>query len=224
MVKTTLYIIKSFLIVLMLTSCIDNSPIRTKYSYIKAESKEWLLNDSMLVNECTMIDNFGIKNNFGAVSQSTGFDEGESGFAFVRVEKSYTERIEQSSYSLYRVKFSYGIRAGSEENLGDMFHFGIDDTRFIYTLKSNEINSFYCNVNNLKWRQTDQSLANLVCIKSEILDSFSVNNTIYKDVIHFKVTDNSGLVPTSTATEVYYAKGVGFVKYTLKSGVFFERE
>ncbi|MDD4848827.1 MAG: hypothetical protein PHR53_08725 [Bacteroidales bacterium] len=55
--------------------------------------------------------------------------------------------------------------------------------------------------------------------KDNFNEILTVQNHKYSDMLYFHLTD-----PIHVITDFYYTKGVGRIKYTLKSGIIFERQ
>ena len=91
------------------------------------------------------------------------------------------------------------------------------------SLASHEVTYFGCDDNNVEWTQTDESTTNKVFVNVDKLNSLTVQNQTYNEVLHFYLKDPIGVIKLNQFTDLYYAKGVGLIKYTLKSGIVFER-
>lgn len=225
MEKAIRFIIKLFLSVQLLTlvSCGENSALTEKYYYVKEENKAWLVNDS-LAKLYEMIDNNGITYNFSGACARQEFSEGSAGFLFVTTQKSFRERYYLSSSSNYGTSFSMYLYATTWDGYDDEVHLTIDNVNIDCGLASKKIYSFNCRQSNVKWTQSDENDKNSVFVKAEIFDSINVRNHIYKGVLYCRLKDNINVLDDKDITEVYYAKGVGLIKYVLKSGIVVERK
>lgn len=225
MAKTMRYILRLLWLVplLGLVACGDDFALSTKYYYVKPESKAWLVNDSLVDVPYAMVDNNGITYNFTGMNSSHGFSEGLSGFLFVPTRKSYRENYYSSSVSNYGTSFSMYLYASHTYDHDDEIHFYLTRIYIDCTLESQEVTYFGCDENNVEWTQTDENTTTKVFVNVDKLDSLTVRNHTYTDVLHFYLKDPIGVIKPNQCTDLYYAKGIGLIKYTLKSGIVFER-
>ena len=225
MEKAIRFTIKLFLTVQLLTmvSCGDDSALTEKYYYVKQKNKEWLVNDS-LAKPYEMIDSNGITYSFSETYTQHGYSEGASGFLFVTTRKSFRENYHLSSTSNYGTSFSMYLYASYWDGSDDVIHLYIDNITIHCDLTTTGIDYFGCRQNNVKWTQTDENDKNSVFVKAEFLESINVKDCVYKGVLHCKLKDNINVLDDKDITEIYYAKGVGLIKYILKSSIVVERK
>ncbi len=225
MEKTIRFSIKLLLpvIFIMLVSCGDDFALSKKYYYVTEKNKAWLVNDS-LTKPYEMVDNNGITYNFSGASARQEFSEGTSGFLFVTTQKSFRESYYLSSSSNYGTSFSMYLYAPYWDGSDDVIHLTMDNITIHCDLTSYTIDYFGCSQNNVKWTDTDENNQNSVFVKAEFLDSINVRNRVYNGLLHCKLKDNINVLADKDITEIYYAKGVGLIKYVLKSGIVVERK
>lgn len=225
MEKAIRFTIKLFLSVQLLTiqSCGDKFALTEKYYFIKEKNKEWLVTDS-LAKPYEMIDSNGITYSFIETKTQQGYSEGASGFLFVTTQKSYRENYHLSSTSNYGTSFSMYLYASFWNGSDDVIHLYLDNISFHCDLTTAGIYYFGCKQNNIKWTQTDENDKNSVFIKAEFLDSINLRSHVYNGILHCKIKDNINVLEDIDIIEIYYAKGIGLIKYIYKSGIVVERK
>lgn len=225
MAKIMRYILRLLWLVplLGLVACGDDFALSTKYYYVKPENKAWLVTDSLLGIPYAMVDNNGITYNFTGVRTSHDFSEALSGFLFIPTQKSYRENYYSTSVSNYGTSFSMYLYASYTNNNDDDMHMYLTGISMHCSLASREVTYFGCDENNVEWTQTDENTTTKVFVKVDKLNSLTVQNQTYNEVLHFYLKDPIGVIKRNQCTDLYYAKGIGLIKYTLKSGIVFER-
>ena len=225
MEKTMRYILKLLWLVPLIAfvACGDDFALSTKYYYVRPENKAWLVTDSIVGVPYSMVDNNGITYNFTGLCTSHGFSEGTSGFLFIPTQKSYRENYYSTSISNYGTSFSMYLYASYSHYDTDDMHIYLTGISMHCSLASHEVTYFGCDDNNVEWTQTDESTTNKVFVNVDKLNSLTVQNQTYNEVLHFYLKDPIGVIKLNQFTDLYYAKGVGLIKYTLKSGIVFER-
>jgi len=225
MEKAIQFTTKLFLSLIMITfvSCGDDFALTKKYYYVNEKSKEWLINDS-LATMFEMVDNNAITYVFKGDKTKQSLNEGASGFLFVTTKKSFQENYYYSSISNYGTSFSMYLYASYLDDSEDVLHLYVDNITVHINLKTAKIDYFGCRQNNVKWTQTDENDKNSVFVRAEFVDSINVRDYSYKGVLHCCIKDNVNALDPNDMTEIYYAKGVGLIKYTLKSNIIVERK
>lgn len=225
MAKTIQYIRRLLWLapLLGLVACGDDFALSTKYYYVKPENKAWLVNDSLIGVPYAMVDNNGITYNFTGVRTSHDFSEALSGFLFIPTQKSYRENYYSTSVSNYGTSFSMYLYASYTNTNDDDMHMYLTGISMHCSLTSREVTYFGCDENNVEWTQSDENTTTKVFVKVDKLNSLTVQNQTYNEVLHFYLKDPIGVIKPNQCTDLYYAKGIGLIKYTLKSGIVFER-
>ena len=225
MAKTMRYILRLLWLVplLGLVACGDDFALSTKYYYVKPENKAWLVTDSLLGIPYAMVDNNGITYNFTGVRTSHDFSEALSGFLFIPTQKSYRENYYSTSVSNDGTAFSMYLYASYTNNNDDDMHMYLTGISMNCSLASREVTYFGCDENNVEWTQTDENTTTKVFVKVDKLNSLTVQNQTYNEVLHCYLKDPIGVIKPNQCTDLYYAKGIGLIKYKLKSNIVFER-
>lgn len=225
MKKFVRFSIKLFLSVqlLMMVSCGDDFALTEKYYYVAEKNKEWLVKDS-LTEPYEMVDNNGNAYNFTEVSVQKDFSEGTSGILFLTTKKSFRENYYLSSATKCGASFSMYLYASYGDGCDDVMYLSMDNVTIHFDLTSYVIDYFGCRLNNVKWTQTDENSRNSVFVKAEFLDSINVRNHVYKGVLWCRLRDNINVLDDTDIKDVFYAQGIGLIKYILKSDIVVERK
>jgi hypothetical protein len=221
MEKAIQFTIKVLLTVQLLAffSCGDDIVVLKKHYFVKPENKAWLVNDT-LPKSFDMVDNNGITHSFSGGSTKQEFSEGGSGILFFTTKKTYTEYFDYGARSNYGTSFSMSLYAST---IGDDITLRVDDISIHCNLTTNEIVSFDCGRSNVKWTQSNEKDMTSLFVKANLLSALTVRNKEYKEVLYCRLTDNINVLDKKDITEIYYAKGIGLIKFKIKSGIVIER-
>jgi len=205
-------------LLLLLTSCGGEGehPLKEEYYYLQETNKEWLAPDS-LEGLFIMTDNKGISQSF--VMSGNPSELGKSW-------TTYTEEYFQKFRSSFGLLLGISMRANISPH-GDDINITLGGVGFRYDFDFEIVHDLDTPFGYKNTLTTDKGYE--VHDDGEILstvvflDSLATQNETYTDVLHFTFRDFEALWSDFTDTEIYIARGIGLVKYTLAGGISAER-
>lgn len=206
---------------LILSSCSDFAFKKEKY-YVEKENLQWLSKDSSF----TMIDSSGIRQNF--VTYGTVYNNetpySATMFLGICINKSTGEEYFQSFTSNYQLQYTCSIEAFYDH--GDELNISIGDLTVSYLLRFNKINYLSYNNNSICSTQNDDGTFDDSSFKSkmEFLDTMTIGDKLYSNVLHFKLNDFRSEWTDFTIREFYAAANYGLIEYIYENGVKVVRE
>lgn len=203
---------------LMVVACVKEEVIT-----FDPESEAWLSK----IDEgegFMLVDGNGISQEVYMSTSDHYFLEGSGGFLFMTTHKHSREYRYQSFQSTYGLNFSVSLTAESAP-FGDELFLTVWDTEFAVELKNMQTIRVGLGGNLLSLGLDDKEYINngTISSTSSLLDSYTVNGVEYQEVLHFMLKDFETHWVDYTITEVYYAKGYGFIHLVCKNGLTFSR-
>jgi len=213
------YLNNFFLFILfgIIVSCGEEHSLREENYYIDNINKEWLIDDSINSN-FTMIDNNGISQSFNLQWIYNEMSKSVSKNFGITTLISYREYISYSYTSTYNSGFSISMTAATDnEDIqnGDVLTANVGNTAFRYDFTYNQVTDVYLNAGAISSIYTSEGLQSdtEILSKVELIDTLTVNNFQYKDILHFKLNDFTDSIDNFDITEIYISKNIGLIKY-----------
>ena len=217
----------NLLFMLLLTSCGGEGehPLKEEYYYLQDTNKQWLAPDSV-GGVFIMTDSNGISQSFEMNENSTELGKSWTTVMGINTRTTYTEEFIQSFNSSYGLRLGISMRANSSPH-GDDIIITLGEVGFRYDFDFEIVHDLDTPFGYKNMLTTDKGYE--VHDDGEILstvvflDSLLTQNETYTDVLHFIFRDFENLWTDFTVTEIYIARGIGLVKYTLAEGISAER-
>lgn len=222
MKSITRLLINLFFLVLAagLSSCGDDFALKKEKHYVEEEHKNWLTDDSPGA-VFIMQDNNGISSEFKMFSSSSSMRQSESAVLFIPTKKTYFESFSQVYHSSFNKNFSVSLYAYTDY---DEIRVQLGKVYFAWHFETKRIDRLGVKDESIFTIYDDPSQDPGIHSTVEFLDSLLVNNTLYTDVMHFKLADLEEEWKDKTVTEFYIAKHYGLIKYALANGLTYERQ
>jgi len=217
----------SFLAMLLFSSCGGEGehPLKEEYFYLEDSHKEWLAPDS-LNGIFIMTDDKGISQSFLMHRNFSEMGKSWSTVMGINTRTSYTEEYFQKYRSSYGLSFWISMRANSPPH-GDNINITLGGVGFSYDFDFESVHSLDTPFGYKNLLMTDKGYEvhddGAILSSVEFLDSLETRYGSYTDVLHFTFDDFNEKWTDFTLTEIYIARGIGLVKYTLAGGVYAER-
>lgn len=207
----------------ILCSCGDDWAFKEETLHIATENRDWITADQYGTS-FIMVDNNKISQGFIMNHNSTDFSPSTTSYFGIRTRITKTESFTQSWTSNFGQGFMTILTAGFEP-FGDRLSVSINEINFMYDFTFQTIGHIYFNSSYKSKTMTDTGYEENETIYStvQILDSLTVNGIRYIGVLHFIFEDFPDLWTDFTVKEVYLAKHIGLIKYSLNDGVTYER-
>lgn len=207
-----------FLLCISLVSCIKEATFTCN-----PENKEWLVAYELGYN-FVMKDNNDITNSYALTDNSNYYLESEGGHLFIKTHREKTEYYYQNFSASYGLHFDLSLTAGRKP-FGDELRIELGDINFTYDCRHKVISHIYTPFGILSKMMTENGYEYGDTIHStvEILDSYTVNNIEYSGVLHFTCKDFSESWEPFTVKELFIAKKIGLIKYTLNNHITYQR-
>lgn len=211
-----------FLLLILFPSCGDEFGEET--NYVLNENKEWLVTGDQN-SQFIMVDNNSISQSFSMNGNSSDFSESTSGYFFIRTKVTKTESYTQSFSSNFGQGLSYILTAG-DSPYGDELYVSLNEISFAYDFKFNVLSRLSFAGNYMSKSRTDKGFEVKKDFNSsiEFLDSLVVNGKQYSGIMHFTFLDFNDKWTKFTVKELFIAKHIGLIKYSLNNGIIYERQ
>ena len=200
-------------------------PLKTVYYYLEETNKEWLAPDS--IHEVFyMKDSNGISSSFLMTGNHEDMGKSWTTIAGINTRTSYTEECFQSYKSGLGMVLGMSMRANSPPH-GDNINISLEQVGFSYDFDFEIVHSLDTPFGYKSLLMTDKGYEvhndGEVLSTVEILNSLDTEYETYHDVLHFTFKDFVDQWTDFTVTDIYMARGIGLVKYTLANGIWAER-
>lgn len=214
-------------LLLLLASCggEGENSLKEEYYYLEDTNKEWLAPDS-LDGIFFMTDNNGISQSFVMKGNSSEFGKSWSTLMGINTKTTYTEECFQHFNSSYGFGLRISMRANSPPH-GNSISISLKDVRFSYDFDFETVHSLDTPFGYKNLLTTDKGYEvhsdGEIGSSVEFLESLDTQYGSYTDLLHFTFKDFEDQWTEFTPTDVYIARGIGLVKYTLANGIWAER-
>ena len=225
--KNIIKYINNFLLVVFLSalfqSCGEEHALKTHTASFKEANKDWIT-PYEYGDVFYMKDNNGISQSFSMATDSYYWGRGDSYFLAVHTDIYENEYHYQSFTSNYGKSFSISLSAGFDP-FGDELYVDFMNIGFAYDLDLNVLSRIDTQNGYLSYSLGEDGYEEQDRIYStlEMLDTYTIGETIYEGVLHFTYNDFVSDHTPLTPKEIYIAKKVGLIKYVLNNGVDYER-
>ncbi len=212
------------LALILVSSCGENSDgLKTETHYFDETNKAWIPDISK--NQFIMQDSNGISQSFTRNRNQHEFNKSWSSVFWITTLTTYTEYHFQEYQSSFQNHFNLSLSAGWCP-FGDEICITMNGVHFAYDLTLNHVTRVGTNSETISHSQTDEGYSTDEAIYSdvEMLYNYTVNGITYDTVLHFTLRDFTNQQTELTATEIFVAKNIGLVQYTLKNGISFMRK
>lgn len=214
-----------FLVVLF-SSCAEDQALKKVNYYLSDTITHWLVSDTAFMR-FEVVDNNGIDREYFMHANEHDNTIGSSYFMGVKTQVSFTEYCYQRFRSNYFDEFSiYLYPSFNDDVYGEQIHFSINDLSFHYDNNLNIVTDIYFGSHYLNLRITSDGVEDKSLISSSLsfLDSISINGKEYSNLFHFKLNDLKEYWDDYTITDIYFAQGVGLLRYDMYNGLIFTRK
>ena len=205
----------------ILFSCGPNFDSYKEYHYLNEEVKKWWVPDSAQSNFDMVCSDSSVVT-FSRIFNDTTFSYIKMGLGFMENEKYVEESFNQSFKTSIGQDF-YIYMQPAQPNRGNTINFWLYNTEFIYDADNKIITSVMTG-HGWEWLHSSpdgqQAFLNS---SAEILDSISIQNKLYENVLLLKINDLQSYWDSITIREFYYAQKIGLVKYILNNNKVYER-
>lgn len=199
--------------------------LKEEYFYMEEFNKDWLAPDS-IGEVFIMKDINGISSSFKMTGNNESMGKSWSTVLGINTRTSYTEECFQSFKSGFGIVLGISMRANSPPH-GDNISISLDRVGFTFDFDFETIHSLDTPFGYKSLLMTDKGYElhddGKISSTIEILDSLEGSYGTYQEVLHFTFKDFNNYWTDFTVTEIFLAKEVGLVKYTLASGISSER-
>lgn len=214
-------------LLLLLTSCGGEGehPLKEEYYYLEETNKEWLAPNS--IHEIFyMKDNNGISSSFFMNNNSSDLGKSWTTIMGINTRTTYTEECFQNFNSSFGLRLGISMRAHTPPH-GDNISISLGGVGFSYDFDFAMVHSLDTPFGYKSLLMTDKGYQvhddGKILSTVEILDSLDTAYESYQDVLHFTFKDFARQWTDFTVTEIYIARGIGLVKYTLANEISAER-
>ena len=190
---------------------------------VRPESYDWISEDSLGAGFMMRDDN-EITQSFRCNYLTSGYDHNTNSFLMFRTRTVMKQTLYQEWGSSYGRFFSINIIA-EPEPFGDILTITLNDVSFAYDLTKKEVywvttphGSLSKTITEGGYVENDPLLSEV-----EILESIYIGPIFYSGVMHFTLKDFESKWGPYTITEIYVAKYIGLVKFTLSKGLTYNR-
>ncbi|HOO83271.1 MAG TPA: hypothetical protein PLS94_01795 [Prolixibacteraceae bacterium] len=214
-----------FLVVLF-SSCAEDQALKKVNYHLSDTISQWLVSDSVFMR-FEMTDNNGINREYFMHANEHDETLGSSYFMGIKTQVSFTEYYFQRFRSNYSDEFSISLYPSYNDDVyGEQIHFSLNDLSFHYDNHLNIITNIYMGSHYLNLRITSEGVEDDSLISSSLCfpGSFSINGKEYSKLFHFKLNDLKEYWDDYTITDIYYAQGVGLLRYDMNNGLIFTRK
>jgi len=211
------------LLISVLCSCGEDWAFKEETLYIATENRDWIIEDKY-GSGFIMVDNNHISQGFSMDMNSTDFSPSTTSYFGIRTRITKTESYTQGYSSNFGQRIMFILTAGFAP-FGDRFSFSINGLYFNYDFKFKTISHISFNSSDKSTTMTDVGYEVNETIYStvELLDTLTVNGVKYEGTLHFSLEDFKDQWSDFTIKEVYIAKHIGLIKYSLYNGTSYER-
>ena len=214
-----------FLVVLF-SSCDEDQALKKVNYHLSDTISQWLVSDSVFMR-FEMFDNNGISREYFMHANEHDETLGSSYFMGIKTQVSFTEYYFQRFWSNYSDEFSISLYPSYNDDVyGEQIHFSMNNLSFHYDNKLNLVTNIHLGSHYLNLRITSEGVED----DSLILSSLSfpglitINGQKYSNLFHFKLDDLQEYWDDYTITDIYYAHGVGLLRYDMNNGLIFTRK
>lgn len=212
---------------LFLLSCggEGNHPLKEEYFYLEETNKDWLAPDT--IHEVFyMKDVNGISSSFLMTRNLEEMGKGWTNIMGINTRTTYTEEYFQSFKSSFGMNLGISMRAHTPPH-GDNISISLDQVGFTYDFDFALVHSLDTPFGYKNLLMTDKGYElhddGKILSTVEMLDHLDTAYESYQDVLHFTFKDFRTQWTDFTITEIYIARGIGLVKYTLANELSAER-
>lgn len=211
-------------IVLLFSGCSEDWALKEETFSIAEENSDWLPAETD-ENSFIMTDNLGITHGFVIQGEEHYLDKSWGGFLGLNTHMTFTEYRYRAFGSTYGLSYYAALRATTWEPYGDHLSIEVDEISFKYDLGLHVISHLRTPTGTISKVETSEGYSPGEDIMStcEILDSLTVNDRTYFEVIYFTLNDFSGNWNDFTVREIYFAKEYGLIKFLLNDGTCYLR-
>lgn len=200
-------------------------PLKEEYFYLEKTNKEWLAPDS--IHEVFYMKDFnGISSSFMMTGNQEDMGKSWTNIMGINTRTTYTEECFQSFSSSFGMVLGMSMRANSPPH-GDNIRISLEEVGFSYDFDFALVHSLDTPFGYKSLLMTDKGYElhddGEILSTVEMLDHLDTEYESYHDVLHFTFKDFSTQWTDFTVTEIYIARGVGLVKYTLANELSAER-
>ncbi|MFO7574589.1 MAG: hypothetical protein R6W67_05485 [Bacteroidales bacterium] len=192
---------------------------------VRYESFDWVVSDTV-GSSFIMRDGNQLTQSYRCDFLSNSYDfEVNSGFLMFGKKTVRNQILYMEWNSSYDLMFSMRIEA-MPDPYGDAMKVMLNDLSFTYDLGQEEIIGVDTKYGSIEKTALNGSYTSSVPLLSEveIIDTVSAGSIMYEEgVMHFSLKDFETQWGPYTVTDIYVAKFVGLVKFTLNNGVEFVR-
>jgi hypothetical protein len=212
---------------LVLISCGGEGehPLKEEYYYLEEINREWLAPDT--IHEVFyMKDINGISSSFRMTGNHEEMGKSWTTVMGINTRTTYTEEYFQSFKSSFGMVLGISMRANTPPH-GDNIKISLGEVGFSYDFDFDMVHSLDTPFGYKNLLMTDKGYEvhddGEILSTVEILDHLDTEYDSYQDVLHFTFNDCSKQWMDFTVTEIYIARGIGLVKYTLANELSAER-
>jgi hypothetical protein len=208
-------------LLLVLVSCIGES--RNVTIDLSEESLEWL-SEEETGESFYMQDNNGISQSFLYNTLTASYSYSSSSFLGIRTKSTRRQNIYQEWSSSYGRYFSLMLTADFEP-FGDNLTVTLNDMSFNYDLGKEEVTRISTPFGSLSKLITSTGYEEPDVILSQVTihDFLLVGTRTYGNVMHFRLNDFSEKLTPLAITDIWIARHVGLVKFSLSNGLVYTR-
>jgi len=212
------------LVILMLTSCGEDWALKEETLNLADENRAWITPDKY-GNSFVLMDNNKISQGFSMYQNSSDFSPSTSSYFGIRTRITKTESFTQAWSSNFGQSIMLILTAGFEP-FGDRFSISLNELNFMYDFKFETIGHIYFNSASKSKTMTDIGYVETDTIFSmvDLQDTLTVHGVKYSGILHFRLDDFKDQWTDFSINEIYPAKNVGLIKYSLNNGIVYERK
>jgi hypothetical protein len=222
MEKTMRFMNSKWIYLILLAGMAACGGARESYD-VRPESFNWISEDSLGAGFMMRDDN-AITQSFRCNYLTSGYDYSTSSFLVFRTRTTRKQNLYQEWGSSYGRFFSISLTA-EPEPFGDNLTITLNDVSFTYDLGKKEVTRLTTphgllskTISGDGYVENDPLLSEV-----EILESMYVGQVFYSGVMHFTLKDFESKWGPYTITEIFVAKYIGLVKFTLSNGLTYNR-
>lgn len=207
-------------VLFLLGSCSENWALREETFLIASENENWV---PVKVEEESFImtDTLGISYGFVMESEYYYLDKSWGGFLGLNTHMTHTEYRSRGYVSTYGQDYSIAVRAATWEPYGDELRVEVMDLVFRYDLLLEMVTGLDTPFYMENYIETSEGYEydNKILSTCAMLDSLSIGERIYENVLQFRLLDQPDKWDRHTPVSICIAKGVGLIEYTLNNGI-----
>jgi len=215
-----------FFIIIVLSSCGENSKVAKKeIFYVDEVNKKWLSTD-IVGQSFTMKNDDGINNSFVKQTDNHEFGKGWSSFIGITTKITETEEYYQNYSNSMNYQFGYSTSLSSSwPPFGNVFSFTIDNNSISYDFKHKivfDVN-YQSEYKSLIMGEDGYEEDNVTIYSTvEFIENYSIAAKTFEEVMHITFKDfikhNDFAV-----SEIFFAPKIGLIKFKLNNGLKYNR-